>query len=136
MIDSGCSNHMTGESSMFSSLEVNGSPHEDIIFGDNKKGKVMGLGKIAITNDLSISNVLLVKSLGYNLLSVSQLCENGFNCLFTDVDVTVFRRSDSSIAFKGYVKGKIYLVDFLSDKSELKSCLIAKTDKGWLWHQR
>jgi hypothetical protein len=32
------------------------------------------LGKIAITNEHSISNVFLVESLGYNLLSVSQLC--------------------------------------------------------------
>jgi hypothetical protein len=29
------------------------------------------LGKIAITNEHSISNVFLVESLGYNLLSVS-----------------------------------------------------------------
>jgi hypothetical protein len=36
--------------------------------GDNGKGKVKGLGKIAISNDLSISNVLLVVSL--NLLAI------------------------------------------------------------------
>ena len=52
---------------MFSSFEENGGPHENIIFGDNGKGEVMGLGKIAISNDHSISNVLLVKSLNYNL---------------------------------------------------------------------
>lgn len=127
---------MTEERSMFSSLDSNGSPHEDIVFGDNNKGKVMGLGKIDITNDLSISNVLLVKPLSYNLLSISQLCEMGFNCLFTDVDVMVFRRNDSSVAFKGYAKGKLYLVDFTSDKAKLQTCLMAKTNKGWLWHQR
>ena len=31
-----------------------------VTFGDNRKGKVKGLGKIAISNDHSISNVLLV----------------------------------------------------------------------------
>jgi hypothetical protein len=41
------------------------------------QGKVKGLGKIAITNGHSISNVFLVESLGYNLLSVSQLCHMG-----------------------------------------------------------
>ena len=96
MIDSGCTNHMTGEANMFSELSKDVSPHENIIFGDNAKGKVMGLGKVAISNDLSISNVLLVKSLNYNLLSVSQLCKFGYNCLFTDECVTVFRRDDSS----------------------------------------
>jgi hypothetical protein len=41
----------------------------------------------------------------FNLLSVSQLCKMGYNCLFTDVGVTVFRRSDDSIAFKGVLDG-------------------------------
>ena len=69
------------------------------MFGDNDKGKAMGLEKIAISNNHSILNVFFVKSLKYNLLSISQLCEMGYNCLFTNVDVTVFRRDDSSIAF-------------------------------------
>jgi hypothetical protein len=34
----------------------------------------------------------LVHSLDYNLLSVSQLRKMGYNCLFTDVGVTVFRK--------------------------------------------
>ena len=46
------------------------------------KGKVKGLGKIAISNDLSISNVLLVESLNFNLLLVAQLCDLGFQCIF------------------------------------------------------
>ena len=44
------------------------------------------------------SNVLLVDSLSYNLLSVSQLCGMGYNCLFSDVDVKILRREDSSVA--------------------------------------
>jgi hypothetical protein len=57
---------------------------------DGNQGLVKGLGKIAISPDHSISNVFLVDSLDYNLLSVSQLCKMGYNCLFTDVGVTVF----------------------------------------------
>jgi hypothetical protein len=56
--------------------------------------------------------VFLVESLGYNLLSMSKLCNMGYNCLFTNVDVSVFRRSDGSLAFKGVLDGKLYLVDF------------------------
>ena len=76
----------------------------------------------------------LVDSLDYNLLSVSQLCKMGYNCLFTDIGVTVFRRSDDSIAFKRVLEGQLYLVDF--DRAELDTCLIAKTNMGWLWHHR
>jgi hypothetical protein len=74
----------------------------------------------------------LVDSLDYNLLSVSQLCKMCYNCLFTDVGVTVFRRSDDSIAFKGALEGQLYLVDFNENKAKLNTCLIAKTNMGWL----
>jgi hypothetical protein len=97
---------------------------------------VKDLGKIAISPDHSISNVFLIDSLDYNLLSVSQLCKMGYNCLFTDVGVTVFRRSDDSIAFKGVIDGQLYLVDFNDNNAELDTFLIAKTNMDWLWHRR
>jgi hypothetical protein len=127
---------MTGEKRMFSSYEKNVDPQRAITFGDENQGLVKGLGKIAISPDYSISNVFLVDSLVYNVLSVSQLCKMGYSCLFTDVGVTVFRRSDDSIAFKGVLDGQLYLVDFNDNKAELDTCLIAKTNMGWLWHRR
>jgi hypothetical protein len=74
---------MTGETRMFNSINTNDSNgYDSITFGNNGKGKVKGLGKIAIFNDISISNVLLVESLNFNLLSVAQLCDLGFKCIF------------------------------------------------------
>jgi hypothetical protein len=93
---------------------------------------VKGLGKIVISPDHSISNVFLVDSLDYNLLSVSQLCKIGYNCLFIDSGVTVFRRSDDSIAFKGVLNGQLYLVDFNDNNAKLDTSLIANTNMGWL----
>jgi hypothetical protein len=78
----------------------------------------------------------LVDSLYYNLLSVSHLCKMGYNYLFTDVGVTVFRRSDDSITFKAVLDGQLYLVDFNDNQAELDTCLIAKTNLGWLWNGR
>jgi hypothetical protein len=100
------------------------------------QGKVKGLGKIAISSEHSISNVFLVESLEYNLLSVSQLCNMGYNCLFTNVDVSAFRRIDGSLAFKGVLDDKLYLVDFSKEEADLDAYLIAKTSMGWLWHRR
>jgi transposase InsO family protein len=60
----------------------------------------------------------------------------GYNCLFTDIGVTVFRRSDDSIAFKGVLESPLYLVDFNENTAEFNTCLIAKTNMGWLWHHR
>jgi hypothetical protein len=73
IIDSGCTNHMTGEKKMFTSYVKNKDSQDSIIFGDGNQGKVKGLGKIAITSEHSTSNVFLLESLGYNLLYVSQL---------------------------------------------------------------
>jgi hypothetical protein len=42
----------------------------------------------------------------------------GYNCLFTDIGVTIFRRSDDSIAFKGVLDGQLYLVDFNDNNVE------------------
>jgi hypothetical protein len=125
---------MTGEKRMFSSYKKNDDPQRAITFGDVNQGLVKGLGKIAISPNHSISNVFLVDSLYYNLLSVSQLCKMGYNCLFTYIGVIVFRRSDDSVAFKGVLEGQLYLVDF--NRAELDTCLIAKTNMGWLWHHR
>jgi hypothetical protein len=96
---------MTTEKRMVSSYEKNNDPQRAITFGDGNPGLVKVLGKIYISPDHSISYVFLVESLGYNLLSVSQLCKMGYNCLFKDVDATVFRRNDDSLAFKGVLDG-------------------------------
>jgi hypothetical protein len=56
---------------MFSSYEKNQDPQRAITFGDGNQGLVKGLGKIAISPDHSISNVFLIDSLDYNLLSAS-----------------------------------------------------------------
>jgi hypothetical protein len=127
---------MIGEKRMFSSYEKNDDTQRAITFGNGNQGLVKGLGKIAISPNHSISNVFLVESLGYNLLSMSQLCKMGYNYLFTDVDVTVFRRNDDSLAFKAVLDGQLYLVDFTNNNAELNTCLIAKTNMSWLWHRR
>ena len=57
---------------MFNSINTNGNDgYDSITFDDNGKGKVKGLSKITISNDLNISNVLLVEGLNFNLLSVA-----------------------------------------------------------------
>jgi hypothetical protein len=80
---------MTGDSRMFNSIKPNDSGIESITFVDNSKGDVKGLGRIAISNDHSISNVLLVEKSNFNLLLVAQLCDLGFKCIFSVGDVEI-----------------------------------------------
>jgi hypothetical protein len=122
MLDSGCTNHMTGEKEMFTSFEKNDCPSDSITFGDNSQENILGYGKIVITINHSIPKVLLIKLLDYNLLSISQLCEMGYNCLFTNKGVTIFRTIDGFYAFSGILRGKLYLVDFIPGEMELDKC--------------
>jgi hypothetical protein len=131
MLDSGCTNHLTREKKKFTSFEKKVTTNDSITFGDNSQGNVLGHGIIDITTEHFISKVL-VESLDYNLLSISQLCEMGHNCLFTNKGVIVFRRSEGSFAFKGVLRGKLYLMDFVPEEVELDKCLIAKRNMGWL----
>ena len=111
---------------MFTSFESKEDSNDAIIFADNRRGKILRLGKIALSTEHSISNVFLVETLTYNLLSVSQICDMCYNCLFTNEDVIIFRRSDNSMAFKGVRKGKPFVVDLSSEKAQLDTCLMAK----------
>jgi hypothetical protein len=52
------------------------------------------------------------------------------NYLFTNKGVTIIRRSDGSVTFKGVLRGKFYLIDFVPEKVELDKCLIAKRNMG------
>jgi ABC-type multidrug transport system fused ATPase/permease subunit len=46
---------------------------EYITFGDNGKGRVLSMATVKVSESVTLIRVSLAKSLGYNLLSVSQL---------------------------------------------------------------
>ena len=94
---------MTGDPRMFTSLDEEVDGQKRITFEDNSKGKVKGLDKVTISNDHSISNVLYVASLSFNLLSVGILCDLGFQCLFTEKEVVVSKNDDDQVIFKEFI---------------------------------
>ena len=69
-MDSGCSRHMTGNDKWFSSLTPMRSK-EYIVFGDNGKGKIRGVGAVRVSDRFNQREVALVLNLGFNLLYVS-----------------------------------------------------------------
>jgi hypothetical protein len=74
LIDSGCSRHMTGDKGWFSSLVLVVTKRY-ITFGDNGRGLVLSEGEIKVSDKITLKR-------GYNLLSVSQLLDEGFEVLF------------------------------------------------------
>jgi hypothetical protein len=121
---------MTGNDSMFTSFGDPGD-HDHATYGDNTGERVAGLGRITITKDFSISNVLYVESVSFNLLSVAQLCEFGLMCTFDKYGVIVFHEKDKSLVFKGFRYRHIYLVDFSEKEARSMTCLFSKTSLGW-----
>jgi hypothetical protein len=71
----------TGEKGWFSSL-VPVVTRRYITFGDNGRGHVLSEGEIKVSDKITLRRVALVQSLGYNLLSVSQLLDEDFEVLF------------------------------------------------------
>jgi hypothetical protein len=74
LMDSSCSRHMTENKKWFSSLTLL-SHKEYVTFGDDKKGKVLGIGVIKVNDCFTLNDVALVDRLRYNLLSISQLSD-------------------------------------------------------------
>jgi hypothetical protein len=119
---------MTDDARMFNSIDTNdNNGYDSITFGDNSKGKVKGHGKITISNDMSIFNVLLVESLNFNLLSVAQLCDLGFKCIFGVDDVEIISVDGSNLIFKGFRYENLYLVDFNANEAQLSRYLFTKS---------
>jgi hypothetical protein len=81
LIYSSCSRHMTGDKGWFSSL-ISVVTKRYITFGDNGRGRVLSEGEIKLSDKITLRRVALVQLLGYNLLSVSQLLDEGFEVLF------------------------------------------------------
>nr|GEW85674.1 retrovirus-related Pol polyprotein from transposon TNT 1-94 [Tanacetum cinerariifolium] len=128
--DSGCSKHMIGNKSLFSTYKVyNGS---NVILGSNLKGKIVG--KATISNDsLTISNVEPVDNLAFNLLSVGQICDNKCQVLFTKEGSEIIK--DGKIIGNGTRKNGLYVMK-LRNKSQDKLCLATVVDNYTLCHRR
>ena len=87
MLDSGSTGHMTGSSSIVRDL----NPNDDkitVTYANKSKSKVMGFVKVVVAHDITLVNVMLVETLGYNLLSVRALGKMGF-AVFLDDDIVV-----------------------------------------------
>ncbi|KAK1556099.1 hypothetical protein QYE76_018848, partial [Lolium multiflorum] len=100
VLDSGCTSHMTGGKNLVKELRPNINDIT-VSFGDNSTSKVLGFGKVVVAHNVTLLDVMLVKTLGYKLLSVSALGKMGF-AVFIDNDIVVLLWSKTlKVAFVG-----------------------------------
>jgi hypothetical protein len=71
---------MTGDRRWLSSLTLV-MTKEYITFVDNGKGRVLSVGTVKVSESVTLRHISLVKSLGYNLLSVSSFLMRVLKCV-------------------------------------------------------
>ena len=71
---------MTRDKSKFMSLKA--KEEGFVTYGDNNKGRILGVGNIGNSLTIFIENVLYVEGLKHNLLSMIQMCDKDFKIIF------------------------------------------------------
>ena len=111
-----------------------------VTFGDNKKKKIIGIGNIKITLSTFIKNILLVDKLKHNLLSISQLCDVGFDVNFKTSICIIADPLNGNSKFIGHRLGNVYVVDLddlaLSSSTSLVAIDKRSKESSLLWHRR
>ncbi len=125
---------MTGERRMFKELQLKESGN--VGFGGNQKGKIIGSGKVGDKFLPSIDNVLLVDGLKHNLLSVSQLCDSGYDVGFSDNACIAKSKKDGSIFFRAKRKNNIYKIKLSELADQNVKCFLSVDEEQWTWHKR
>ncbi|KAI3715211.1 hypothetical protein L6452_22183 [Arctium lappa] len=126
---------MTGDRGLLSSYKekLGGG---SVTFGDNKKGQIKGYGVIA-KGDIDVNRVAYVDGLKHNLLSVSQLCDNGLDEMFKRQYCSLLKEDSTTELLRAKRRGDLYLMDFKSTNKEEKLCLVSsKNEEAWLWYNR
>lgn len=80
IIDSGCSHHMTGDKHNFVMLEDYDGGY--VRFGNDAPCLVRGKGSITLIDKARCNDVYWVEGFKYNLLSVAQLNNTGYQIEF------------------------------------------------------
>jgi hypothetical protein len=125
---------MTGDKGWFSSLVLVVTKRY-ITFGDNGRGRVLSEGEIMVSDNITLRRVALVQSLGYNLLSVSQLLDEGFEVLFELGDSQILD-SRRNLVCTVVPEGLVLRADF-SQSSSVQRCFLAgSSSELWKWHRK
>ncbi|GJQ90262.1 retrovirus-related pol polyprotein from transposon TNT 1-94 [Tanacetum coccineum] len=121
---------MTGNQKLFSTYKAyNGG---NAIFGSNLRGNIIGQGTLS-NDSLKIDNVEHVDNLGFNLLSIGQICDNKCRVTFSEHDSEITK--DGKVIGKGIRKKGLYVMK-LRNKPKDQICLETIDDNSTLWHRR
>ena len=134
ILDSGCSRHMSGKSSLFTEIKKQSSG--SITLGDKGKCDIIGIGKVGCNTESTIDDVYLVDGLKYNLLSISQLCDKGNKVVFDKNKCEVQDASTGKILLVAPRYNNVYAMFTNQIAEKSLKCLKALNEDSRLWHRR
>ena len=143
IIDYGATDHMTFDSRQVSPLKP--SSQKIISTANGNTTPIIGEGSLTLTDTLNLDSVLVVPSLDYNLLLVSQITAT-LSCIvifLSEFCVIKDIQTRQTIGY-GIKRGKLYYLDLQSkDSNKLRQALMVNGSEGekkkseiWLWHRR
>lgn len=136
IMDSGATDYMVNDNSFFDvSNEI--KPISIAVAKDGASLVSNESGTISVKtshdkSSRSIKNVLYVKGLKCNLMSIARLCDEGYEVTFRKNEATVSKGGE--IVFVANRKGMLYEVSFQVEKKVFAG--IANDEKRNLWHAR
>nr|XP_043638062.1 uncharacterized protein LOC122609068 [Erigeron canadensis] len=133
-LDSGCSKHMTGCKSLLCSFRTSAGP--SVTFRDDSQGRTKGFG-ILSNGPLTFRRVSYVNGLKHNLISVSQLCDAGYEVRFR-ADKGIVLDLEGNVVLIAERDDSLYSFDMRSATVTREVCFMSKNqdELNWLWHKR
>jgi hypothetical protein len=130
-VDSGCSKHMIGDRHNF--LTLRNERDRSVSFRNVDSAKINRKGTIQIGNkNEKEENVLLVEDMKHNLLSVSQMCDQGRKVTFNSKKCEIRKEgSEKLVAIAARTSSNVYVLSEIGNEK----CCIGKEDESWLWHR-
>jgi hypothetical protein len=96
---------------------------------------VLSEGEIKVSDKVTLRRVALVQSLGFNLLFVSQLLDEGFEVLFRSGGSWILD-SRGDLVCMVVPDGQVFRADF-SQSSGVSHCFLAgSSSELWKWHRK
>ena len=130
-LDSGCSNHMTGNRDVF--INLDNFIQSEVKIGDDRRLPAKGCGDVLLRtkkgDQKRISNVL-----NHNLLSVGQLLRNGHDVHFKGDHCIIRDKNNSLITKVRMSPNNMFGLNIQYESLPCFSAIIKNS--SWLWHLR
>lgn len=140
-LDSGCSNHMSGNKIWFSELDE--SFKKSVRLGNDARLKVEGKGSIKVKMNgevHTIVDVFYVPELKNNLLSIGQLQERGLAVLFDEGYCRIYHKKKGLILESIMESNRMFKLlsePVIGGKTDSEKCFhTANEGDTYLWHCR